>query len=134
MVASVSDAALKRRVLWDEGFLHQKVNVPGPVTVVCKVDVVEAPGIVPLVAQDTPSWGEEVVVDHPKEVPVPLVVQVRFVALRAWPNVAPCRRSGIAPKAATRSNRANRCVLPIKLRSTGRFAFIPLSREGPIRD
>jgi hypothetical protein len=45
---------------------------------------------VPLIAADTPSWVVELSTDHAKEgPPVPLVVQVRFVAFNASPNVAP---------------------------------------------
>ena len=38
----------------NEGFVHQNVNVPGPFTVVCKVDVLREYTI-PLSAAETPS-------------------------------------------------------------------------------
>src|ERR1035437_3013139 len=87
---SVALPTIKESWLSKEGFVHQNVNVPGPVTVVCKVDV-EMEATLPLVAAETPSWVVVVSEDHPREPKVPLVVQVRFVVLRALASV--CTRT-----------------------------------------
>jgi hypothetical protein len=85
---------MKERARKREGFRHQKLSVPGPVSVVCKVEV-EEPERLRLVASEVPLWGEVVVAAQPNEEPVPLVVHVRFVASRASPRVWPREMTGL---------------------------------------
>src|ERR1039458_8864467 len=107
--ASGVPPALKVSLLSTEGFFHQNVNVPGPVTVVCKVDVWEEVSP-PLSAAETPSWVVVVSEDHPVEPKVPLVVQVRFVVLRAWASVCPRTTGGVITKAVIRASSPKHCA------------------------
>src|ERR1035437_1294733 len=94
MLVNVTPPALKERRFpmpasgdSDDSF-HQNVNVPGPVTVVCRMDDEPVTNTYPLCAADTPSCVVAPSANHVPPLPVPLVVQVRLVALRASPNCA----------------------------------------------
>jgi hypothetical protein len=104
---NVALPTIKESPLLNEGFVHQNVNVPGPVTVVCKVDVAEE-YTSPLVAAETPSWV--VVVSEYQPPYCPLVVQVRFVVLRAWANVCPRTTDGVITKAVIRASSPKHCA------------------------
>ena len=55
MLVTVVLLVLKESQLFKEASDHQKLKVPGPVTVVCTMDVWEAKWTVLLCAADTPS-------------------------------------------------------------------------------
>jgi hypothetical protein len=104
---NVTPPTVKESLLSNEGFVHQNVNVPGPVTVVCKVDV-PLECTLPLSAAETPSWVVVVSEYHPPK--APLVVQVRFVVLRAWANVCPRTTGGVITKAVIRASSPKHCA------------------------
>ena len=79
----VAPAMNERRLLTDED-RHQNVKVPGPVTVVCRVEEIEALVTVPLCTALTPSCVVVFCTDQ-KE---PDVVQVSSGALSAIPSWA----------------------------------------------
>src|SRR2546426_10706203 len=84
-VASVVAPSLRERLAScaPAEILHQKVSVPGPVMVVCKVEDCELL-IMPVWAAARPSC---VVVVWANQGALALVVQVKFVALSASPRV-----------------------------------------------
>ena len=61
---SVVPFALKVSWFSEEGFDHQNDKVPGPVTVVCRVEVAMEVTL-PLSAAETPSWVVVVCADQP---------------------------------------------------------------------
>src|ERR1019366_635515 len=103
MFAKLAPLTLNESWLFSEGFIHQNVNVPGPFTVVRGGEVADGVLTCPLSAAETPSWVVLASADQPNEPLVPLVVQVRFVALRACASVCPCTAGGPMIKALTAS-------------------------------
>jgi hypothetical protein len=101
---------LKVTLLLGDGADHQNVKVPGPVTTVCRMLVCDPEVTVPLIAAETPSCETNVWPDHGLDPGVQVVVHVRFVAFRAFPNIWEFANVGKKTAKAVRLLRHRRCT------------------------